>query len=106
MYQRSADMALGVPFNIVGYSWLLMVMSQITGLKPGVFNHFLHDVHIYENHLEGVHTMLSRNEMELPKIWINPDIKTLEDLETWVTVDDFKIEGYNSHPAISLPMAV
>jgi len=106
MYQRSCDMALGVPFNIVGYSWLLMVMAQITGLKAGVFNHFLTDVHIYENHLMGVHEMLKREPMKLPTMNINPDIKTLEDLETWVTVDDFAVYGYESHPAIKLEMAV
>ena len=106
MYQRSCDMALGVPFNIVGYSWLLMVMAQITGLKAGTFNHFLTDVHIYENHLEGVKLMLQRDPLPLPTMHINPAIKTLEDLETWVTIDDFELQGYQHHPAIKLEMAV
>lgn len=106
MYQRSADMALGVPFNMVGYSWLLMVMAQITGLKAGTFNHFLVDTHIYENHMEGVDMMLKREPLSLPQLKINPEIKTLEDLETWVTVDDFELVGYKSHPAIKLEMAV
>jgi len=106
MYQRSCDMALGVPFNMVGYSWLLMVMAQITGLKAGKFNHFLTDIHIYENHLEGVNEMLKREPVALPKMTINPEIKTLEDLETWVTLNDFELEGYESHPAIKLSMAV
>jgi len=106
MYQRSCDMALGVPFNMVGYSWLLMVMAQITGLKAGTFNHFLADIHIYENHLTGAMTMLERDPLNLPEMKINPDIRSLEDLETWVTVDDFEIVGYDHHPAIKLEMAV
>ncbi len=106
MFQRSMDVGLGCNYNIVGYSWLLMVMAQITGLKPGVFNHFIDDVHIYKNHIEGVKTMLSREPLPLPQLVINPDIKTLKDLETWVTVDDFELEGYEHHPAIKLRMAV
>lgn len=106
MYQRSCDMALGVPFNIVGYSWLLSVMAQITGLKAGTFNHFLTDVHVYENHIPGVKEMLVRECLPLPKLSINPDITSLADLETWVTVDDFKVHDYQHHPAIKLDMAV
>jgi len=106
MYQRSCDMGLGVPFNIVGYSWLLCVMAKITGLHAGTFNHFLHDVHIYENHLEGVHEMLNRKPLPLPTFYMNPDIKTLEDLETWVTVEDFELINYECHPPISMEMAV
>lgn len=106
MYQRSCDLALGVPFNIVGYSWLLAVMAQITGHKAGTFNHFLHDVHIYENHLAGAQTMLHRNPLPLPNLHMNPKIQTLEDLETWVTVEDFELLNYKSHEAIKLDMAV
>lgn len=106
MYQRSCDMALGVPFNIVGYSWLLSVMAQITNHRVGTFNHFLHDVHIYENHIEGVQEMLTRTPMTLPTLYINPKIKTLEDLETWVTVDDFELLNYSHYPSIHLEMAV
>ena len=106
MYQRSCDMALGVPFNIVGYSWLLTVMAQITNHKVGTLNHFLHDVHIYENHLDGVKEMLTRTPMQLPTLYMNGNIKTLEDLETWVTIDDFELLNYKSHDAIKLDMAV
>lgn len=106
MYQRSCDMGLGVPFNVVGYSWLLMVMAKITGLKAGTFNHFLCDVHIYENHMEGVHKMLERTPLASPKLVINPNIQTLEDLETWVTVDDFQLENYGHYPSIKMEMAV
>jgi thymidylate synthase len=106
MYQRSADLPLGVPFNIVGYAWLLSVMAHITGLKVGKFNHFLHDIHIYENQLDGVKAMLKHEPMKLPELWINPRIKSLNDLETWVTIDDFKIIGYESHDPIKMDMAV
>lgn len=106
MYQRSCDMGLGVPFNIVGYSWLLKVMAQITGLKAGTFNHFMHDVHIYENHIDQVGTMLARDPLPLPKLHINEDIKTLRDLETWVTVDDFMVTDYNHHGYVQMDMAI
>lgn len=107
MYQRSADLGLGVPFNIVGYSWLLLVMAQITGLKPGKFNHFIADAHIYKDHIEGVMTMLSRDPKEqTAKMIINPKIKTLEDLETWVTIEDFSVVNYNYHGSIKMNMAV
>lgn len=106
MYQRSCDMALGVPFNIIGYSWLLCVMARITGLNAGTFNHFLVDIHIYDNHMDGVKTMLERKPLQLPKLWMNPDIKTLEDLETWVTVKDFELINYSHYPSIKMEMAV
>lgn len=106
MYQRSADMALGVPFNVVGYAWLLSVMAKITGLKPGIFTHFLHDIHIYENHLEGMREQLSRRPYGLPQLHITKDINTLEDLENWVTPDDFQLINYNHWPAIKYDMAV
>ena len=106
MYQRSCDIGLGVPFNIVGYSWLLCVMARITGLNAGTFNHFLVDIHIYENHMEGVKTMLERKPLDPPLLFINPDIKTLEDLETWVTVDDFELINYSHYPSIKMEMAV
>ena len=106
MTQRSCDAALGIPYNIVGYSWLLCVMARITGLIPGTFNHFLHDIHVYENHLDGVHEMLERKPLPLPSLHMNPNIKTLEDLETWVTVDDFELLNYSHHPAIKMEMAV
>lgn len=106
MYQRSCDMPLGVPFNIAGYAWLLSVMAHITGLKVGTFTHFLFDIHIYENQIEGIKEQLSREPLNLPMLWINPEIQTLEDLETWVTVGDFKLIAYQHHPAIKFPFAV
>ncbi len=106
MYQRSCDMPLGVPFNITGYAWLLSVMAHTTGHKPGVFTHVLHDIHIYRNQIDTVHKQLARNPYHLPQLKINPHMQTLEDLETWVTVDDFKLEGYVSYGALKYPMAV
>lgn len=106
MYQRSCDVPLGVPFNIAGYAWLLSVVAHITGHTPGVFTHFLWDIHIYENQMELMREQVEREPMILPRLWINPEIKTLEDLETWVTPDDFKLVGYNPHPAIKYPFAV
>jgi len=107
MYQRSCDIPLGVPFNIAGYAWLLHVIAKITGLKPGVFNHFLHDIHIYENQIETMRDIqLIRKPYNLPKLEINPDIKTLEDLETWVMPSDFKLINYVHHPSIKYEFAV
>lgn len=107
MYQRSADIGLGVPFNIAGYAWLLSVIARITGLKAGTFTHFLHDVHIYENHIEGMEKMLTREDRKLPTLLIHQDIQTLSDLENYADPsDDFAVQGYNPHPAIKLKMAV
>jgi len=106
MYQRSCDMALGVPFNITGYAWLLSVMAHITDLKVGTFNHFLHDVHIYENHIEGVEELLTRTPYKLPTLTIAADIRSLEDMDTWVTPTDFRVRDYEHHPAIQFDMAV
>lgn len=106
MYQRSCDVPLGVPFNVVGYSWLLMVISKITGYKPGTFTHFMDDIHIYENQINLMKEQVKRKPKKLPKLKINPKIKSLEDLETWVTTDDFELEGYNPHPMISYPFAL
>lgn len=106
MYQRSADIGLGVPFNIAGYSWLLSVIAQITGLEAGTFTHFLHDIHIYENHIEGMKELLNREDRPLPKLVIPKGIRVLNDLETWVSPQRFKLEGYNPHEAIKLKMSV
>ncbi len=106
MYQRSCDVPLGIPFNIAGYSWLLHVIAQIVVLKPGTFTHFMHDIHIYENQMELMREQVERIPHKLPKLWINPDIKTLEDIETWVTADDFRLEEYEHHPHIKYPFAV
>ncbi len=107
MYQRSCDLPLGVPFDIVGYAWLLHVVARITGLKPGVFNHYLHDIHIYENQVDQMQNIqLLREPRPLPRLEMNPDIRTLEDLETWVTVKDFNLKVYNPYGEIKYPFAV
>lgn len=106
MYQRSCDVPLGVPFNIAGYAWLLSVIAQITGKQPGVFTHFLWDIHAYEDQLELLEEQVKRRPKKLPKLWINPAITSLKDLETWVTADDFKLVDYDHHPAIKYPFSV
>lgn len=106
MYQRSCDVPLGVPFNIAGYAWLLSVIAQITGLKAGTFTHMMWDIHIYENQMDLMKEQVKRDPLPLPKLWINPEIKTLEDLETWVTPDEFRLDGYEHHEAIKYPFAV
>mgnify|MGYP001604523642 FL=1 len=102
MYQRSCDMFLGVPFNIASYSLLLHMVSQVTGLKPGELIHTLADTHIYHNHFEQVKEQLSRKPFPLPKLWLNPEIKNIDDF----TMDDIKLENYQFHPQIKADMAV
>ena len=102
MYQRSCDMFLGVPFNIVSYSLLLHMVAQVTGLKPAEFIHTLGDAHIYHNHFEQVKEQLSRKPFPLPKLWLNPDIRNIDDF----TMDDIKLENYQHHPSIKAEMAV
>jgi len=106
MYQRSCDVPLGIPFNIAGYAWLLSVMAHITGLKVGEFTHFMHDIHIYENQIEDMKVQIEREPFKLPRLWINPHIETLEDLETWVTSNDFRLLDYNHHEHIKYAFAV
>jgi len=106
MYQRSCDVPLGVPFNIVQYAWLLSVVAQITNHIPGTFTHFLHDIHVYKNQVEPLKEQLVRTPKTLPRLTINPGIKSLKDLETWVTPADFELVGYDPHPAIKFPFAV
>ncbi len=106
-YQRSDDLPLGHGFNQVQVGWLLMVMAQITGLKPGVAYHKIVNAHIYENQLDVlVNQQMHRAPLELPVLKINPTIKTLRDLETWVTVDHFELVGYEHHPPIKYEFSV
>lgn len=105
LYQRSADMFLWVPFNIASYSALLLLISKITWLKPGVFTHTLWDAHIYKNHLEQVDLQLSREPFPLPELNILKEIKNLEDLEK-LEWSDFELKDYKSHEAIKWAVAV
>ena len=96
LYQRSADLFLGVPFNIASYALLLMMVAQVTGLKPGEFVHTFGDAHIYTNHFEQVQLQLTREPRKLPVMKLNPEVKDLLDF----TYEDFTLEGYDPYPAI------
>lgn len=102
LYQRSADLFLGVPFNIASYALLTMMMAQVCDLKPGEFIHTLGDAHVYKNHVEQVKLQLSRTIKPLPKMKINPHVKNIFNFK----YNDFTLEGYNPHPAIKGEVAV
>lgn len=102
LYQRSADIFLGVPFNIASYALLLMMVAQVTGLKAGDFVHTLGDAHVYNNHFEQVQLQLSREPRALPKMQINPEVKSIFDFK----YEDFTLTDYDPHPHIKGVVAV
>jgi len=102
MYQRSADIFLGVPFNVASYSLLLLMVAQVTGLKPGEFVHTFGDAHIYLNHIDQVKLQLTRETYELPEMKINPEIKNIFDFR----FEDFELMNYRAHPSIKGEISV
>merc|ERR1712156_689263 len=102
LYQRSADMGLGVPFNIASYALLTHMIAHVTGLKPGEFVHTLGDTHVYLNHVEPLKEQLTRDPKPFPKLVIKRKVENIEDF----TIEDFEVQGYDPHPKITMEMAV
>lgn len=102
LYQRSADIFLGVPFNIASYALLTLMLAQVCGYAPGDFVHTLGDAHLYSNHFEQARLQLSRAPKPLPRMWINPEVTDLFAFR----FEDFRLEGYDPHPHIAAPVAV
>ena len=102
LYQRSADLFLGVPFNIASYALLLMMVAHVTGLEPGEFVHTFGDAHIYRNHFDQIREQLSREPRQLPRMVLNPEVKSIDDYK----YEDFTLEGYDPWPAIKGEVSV
>ena len=102
LYQRSADVFLGVPFNIASYALFTLMVAQVCGLEPGDFVHSFGDVHLYNNHIEQANLQLSRSTFQLPTMKLNPEVKDIFSFK----FDDFILEGYQSHPGIKAPVAI
>ena len=102
LYQRSADIFLGVPFNIASYALLTLMLAQVCGYRPGEFVHTFGDAHLYSNHFEQARLQLSRTPRALPTVWINPEVKDIFAFR----FEDFRLDGYDPHPHIPAPVAV